>query len=101
MKDENQRGSASRRRVTVRYDGHVQGVGFRFTAVHLGSRFDVTGYVLNEYDGSVRLVAEGEEPVLLEFLRAIRLSPLGRYISGETASWSEATGEFDAFGVKF
>jgi acylphosphatase len=101
MKDESQRGSSPRRRVTVRYVGQVQGVGFRFTAVRLGARFDVTGYVLNECDGSVRLAAEGEEAVLLEFLRALRLSPLGRYISGETASWSEATGEFEGFGVKF
>ena len=101
MKDESQQGKGLRRRVSVRYEGRVQGVGFRFTVVHLSARFDVTGYVLNEYDGSVRLVAEGAEPILLEFLRAIRLSPLGRYITGETAAWSEATGEFDAFGVKF
>ena len=101
MKNENQREPVSRRRVAVRYDGHVQGVGFRFTVVRLASRLDLTGYVLNEYDGSVRLVAEGAEQILLDFLRAIRLSSLGRYLTGETASWSEATGEFDDFGVKF
>ena len=101
MKDKSQHAKVSRRRVSVRYEGRVQGVGFRFTVVRIGARFDVTGYVLNEYDGSVRLVAEGAEPVLLEFLRAIRLSPLGRYITGENTAWSAATGEFDAFGVKF
>ena len=70
-------------------------------AIAKNNGISVKGYVLNEYDGSVRLVAEGSEQILLDFLRAIRLSSLGRYLTGETASWSEATGEFDAFGVKF
>ena len=101
MKDQVHKREPGSRRVSLRYGGRVQGVGFRFTVVHLSRRFDVTGYVCNEYDGSVFLVAEGAEPVLLEFLRAIRLSQLGRYITSETASWSDATGEFDAFGVKY
>lgn len=101
MKEQVQGGSPAPRRVRVRYEGRVQGVGFRFTAVDLGARFNITGFVRNEYDGSVELVAEGEEPVLRAFLDAIRLSPLRRYITGEEASWSDGSGEFGGFGVKF
>ncbi|MBQ7252588.1 MAG: acylphosphatase [Kiritimatiellae bacterium] len=50
-------------RLTARFEGDVQGVGFRWRAVRLvRERFpQVTGEVRNEFDGSVSLVAEGAE----------------------------------------
>ena len=48
----------------LRYDGtfrgRVQGVNFGWTTCRVGQRFDVTGWVGNERDGSVRCVAEGD-----------------------------------------
>lgn len=87
-------------RITVRYEGRVQGVGFRFTAVSLAQKLAVTGRVKNEFDGSVSLVAEGEEDQLMELLGAIRRSNLGRYITNELMKRSPATGEFTGFGVR-
>ena len=87
-------------RITVRYEGRVQGVGFRYTAVSLAQNLDLTGYVKNEFDCSVSLVAEGEEESLMELLQAIRRSNLGKYISNELVRRSAATGEFTGFGVR-
>lgn len=87
-------------RITVRYEGRVQGVGFRYTAVRLAQELDVTGRVKNEFDGSVSLMAEGEEDQLMELLSAIRRSNLGRYITNELVKRSPATGEFTSFGVQ-
>ena len=87
-------------RITVRYEGRVQGVGFRYTAVSLAQELKVTGWVKNEFDGSVSLVAEGEEESLMEFLQAIRRSNLGRYITNELVRRSAATGEFTGFGAR-
>ena len=39
--------------------GQVQGVGFRYTARHLADRFSLTGWVRNEYDGSVSMELQG------------------------------------------
>jgi acylphosphatase len=89
-----------KQRITVRYEGRVQGVGFRYTAVSLAQDCGVTGWVKNEFDGSVSLVAEGEENQLMELLSAIRRSNLGRYITHELAKRSPATGEFTGFGVR-
>ena len=87
-------------RITVRYEGRVQGVGFRYTAVSLAQDFDVTGWVKNEFDDSVSVVAEGTEESLMELLQAIRRSNLGRYITNELVRRSAATGEFTGFGVR-
>jgi acylphosphatase len=86
-------------RITVRYEGRVQGVGFRYTAVSLAQDLDLTGWVKNEFDGSVSLVAEGAEESLMELLSAIRLSNLGKYITNELVRRSTATGEFTGFTV--
>jgi acylphosphatase len=101
MRGKAERTGEGAKRVSARFDGHVQGVGFRFTAVNIAQKFDVTGYVRNEWDGSVTVVAEGVEPALADFLRALRSSHLGRYITNERLSWSPAADEFDGFTVRF
>ena len=57
--------------------GRVQGVGFRFTARHAANRLNLTGWVRNEYDGSVTLEAQGREAELDMLVQMIRD---GRYI---------------------
>jgi acylphosphatase len=87
--------------IKVRYEGRVQGVGFRFTVVNLAQELDVTGWVKNEFDGSVSMTAEGSEDQLTELLQAVRRSHLGRYITSELVGRSVATGEFKTFGVVY
>lgn len=89
------------RRLTARFEGHVQGVGFRFSTMQVASRFAVTGYVQNEMDGSVSVVAEGAEKELVRFLRELKASHVARYVTREDVSWSPATGEFATFGVRY
>jgi acylphosphatase len=46
-------------RFVVRYCGHVQGVGFRMTAIAQAGRLQINGFVRNEPDGSVLMDVEG------------------------------------------
>ena len=87
--------------VKVRFQGRVQGVGFRWTVAGIAARRPVTGYVRNEPDGSVRLVAEGLERDLADFLGEIDDSHVGRHIRNRTADWRPALGEFTEFGIKY
>lgn len=54
------------------FEGHVQGVGFRYQTVQVAKGFDVTGTVRNLADGRVHLYAEGEEREVRAFLREVQ-----------------------------
>jgi acylphosphatase len=62
------------------YEGHVQGVGFRYTAKHIAKGFDIVGWVKNLPDGRVEMQVSGEPDEVSAFLQAIRDSELGSLI---------------------
>ena len=53
------------------YSGRVQGVGFRYTTARIARRHPVTGYVRNQPDGTVELVADGPSDAIDAFLNEI------------------------------
>ena len=59
-------------RFLVKFRGRVQGVGFRYTCKSVSERFAVVGWVKNLADGSVELLAEGEQAELEAFLQAVQ-----------------------------
>jgi acylphosphatase len=56
---------------TVHYAGHVQGVGFRYTARQVAKEFEVTGYVKNLLDGRVLVEVEGTATEVGAYLAAL------------------------------
>ncbi len=54
----------STKHLSVRVTGKVQGVFFRASTRQEAQRLGLCGWVRNEPDGSVRIEAEGDEPVL-------------------------------------
>ena len=84
--------SEKRRQVRVRYEGEVQGVGFRYVTRNLANALGVTGGVENLNDGAVQLVAEGPEDVLQRLLLQIRISRLGPNVASEKIEWCAAQG---------
>lgn len=48
--------------------GRVQGVGFRYTAKYLAQSLDLTGWVRNEYDGTVTMEVQGREALINKLL---------------------------------
>ena len=55
------------RRLAVRFEGEVQGVGFRWTSRSVANRLGVTGWVRNEWDGSVSAEIQGTGEQIAEF----------------------------------
>lgn len=90
-----------KKRVHAFYSGVVQGVGFRFTVEHIARQVGVTGWVKNLSDGRVELLAEGEEKRVTELLDRIRNGALKNYIHNVEKSYSEPTGEYKDFTIRF
>lgn len=89
-------------RLTARFEGHVQGVGFRYTVIELAERHGVnSGHVMNLMNGDVELVAEGTEETLRALLALIQRSHLGRYILRVDQQWSPARGGYAGFDMRF
>jgi acylphosphatase len=88
-----------RRRMQIFYSGHVQGVGFRYTAKSTAAGFEVTGTVRNLPDGRVELVAEGTRDELEAFRQAIREAGMEHFIRNEDVHWAEASGKLRGFEI--
>lgn len=52
--------------------GQVQGVGFRFRARHAAQSLRVSGWVKNEWDGSVEMELQGRPEELAKVIEMIR-----------------------------
>lgn len=58
----------------MKISGHVQGVGFRFRASHAANGLGITGWVKNEWDGTVEMEAQGTEERINQMLTMINKS---------------------------
>lgn len=58
----------------MRFTGRVQGVGFRYRAKYAANGVGITGWVRNEWDGSVELEAQGTEEQINRMLVMINKS---------------------------
>ena len=83
----------------VWFSGTVQGVGFRYTALSLARRFQVTGYVRNAPDGRVEMVIESQEHQADRFIQAVQ-DQMGSYISSTQQQMLPASGEFSDFSMR-
>jgi acylphosphatase len=87
-----------KKQIHAYFTGRVQGVGFRYTALDIGRKLGVSGWVKNLPDGKVELAAEGEEDLLKGFLAEIK-EYFSRYIVDVNVEWLKATGEFKDFNI--
>ena len=64
-------------RVHLNFKGYVQGVGFRYTAYHTAAMYGLTGWVKNEWNGSVTVEVQGDIDTIELFIEKVKS---GRYI---------------------
>ena len=81
--------------------GNVQGVGFRWYARDIAKISDITGIVKNLYDGTVEIVAEGEEDILESFILELKKGYLGSNIDNIESTEEPSTQKFTDFRIVF
>ena len=86
-------------RKRIRFFGRVQHVGFRYQAKAAAKSCGVTGWVKNEYDGSVTLELQGSEKQINDVVCEIDSDPYIRIERMET-KWLEPDPSERSFRVK-
>lgn len=94
-------GTETTKQISARITGRVQGVGFRNFTQRRARRLGVDGWVRNEPDGSVRLVAEGSRTDLEDLVNAVQAGPRMARVDDVAVDWNEAEGEFTGFRVRY
>lgn len=81
--------------------GDVQGVGFRYFVQRRADQLRLHGWVRNNDDGTVEVLAEGDRPQLEELKLALEEGPRAARVSRVDADWMQATGGLDRFDLAF
>ena len=81
--------------------GQVQGVSFRYYTVMTARRLQLTGWVRNRQDGTVETTAEGDKPALDRFLDFLHTGSPSARVSDVQTDWTEASGEFEDFAIRY
>jgi len=88
------------KRITVIVKGEVQRVGYRDEVQRVARKLGIKGYVENIKPYDVRIVAEGEEKDLKEFIKAIKIERFPIEVESIDVKWDKATDEFEYFEIK-
>lgn len=84
----------------ARVEGRVQGVGFRYFVFENAVKLEITGWVRNRWDGSVEVLAEGNQENLNQLLRIIQRGPRVNTTSKVIDNWPQASGDFPKFRIR-
>jgi acylphosphatase len=83
--------------LTVR--GRVQGVFFRASTQREARRLGLTGWVKNRSDGSVEILAEGEEASIRELHSWAQKGPTAARVDRVDTRWRSYTGDYPDFRI--
>lgn len=89
----------AQKRINLLIRGRVQGVYFRAAAQREARRLGITGWVRNRPDGSVELLAEGDEDSIKELSSWASHGPSAARVDHVDTRWRGYTGEFAEFQI--
>ena len=82
--------------------GYVQGVFFRAFASRRAIELGLTGYVRNLPGGEeVEVLAEGERKQLEELISYLKVGPPAAKVEKVVTNWSEYTGSYSRFSIRY
>ncbi len=89
------------KRAKIICNGLVQGVGFRYFVVRNAKRIGLKGYTQNLFTGEVLTEVEGDEGLIQELIKELKVGPSHAHVKNCAVEWSKFKGEFKAFDVRY
>jgi len=87
--------------VHIKITGDVQGVFFRVYAQEKAQELGITGWVANESDGSVSVVAEGPENKVNELIDWCHGGPSNARVEKVEVKEMPYSGEYEDFSIRY
>ena len=84
----------------VIFKGHVQGVGFRYTARGIARQYRVGGYVRNLPDGTVEMLVQGEPTEIENCIQDVQ-QEFGGYIRDSQIEPAPYNPRYAAFEITY
>ncbi len=81
--------------------GDVQAVGFRYFVVQQALALALRGYVRNESNGDVEVLAQGPRPALERLLALLRRGPAAADVQTVETNWRTPTEHVSGFHVRW
>ena len=88
-------------RVHLRIHGSVQGVFFRAKGQQKALELELSGWIRNNSDGSVEVIAEGVEEQLKTMVEWCRAGPPDAIVKQVIEDWEPASGEVKEFRIEY
>lgn len=80
--------------------GRVQGIFFRDFTKRTADSLDLVGKVSNQWDGSVEVVAQGDEEALQQFVEKLKEGPRVARVDDMDLEWKdELSKEYNRFSI--
>ena len=90
------------KRITIYVYGRVQGVFYRFHTKRKAKSLNLRGWVKNQDDGGVKILAEGKKQDLETFLLWCRRGPPFAKVNNISHEWTNiASDKFDSFKITY
>ncbi|RKY98155.1 MAG: acylphosphatase [Candidatus Hydrothermota bacterium] len=81
--------------------GVVQGVGFRYFVWRRARAYNIHGWVRNRPDGTVEILAQGEEGMLNEFIKEVKIGPPAAHVTRVDIQESSPDFTLNDFEIRF
>ncbi len=91
----------SKKAVQLSVHGRVQGVGFRYSALNAALKLGVSGWVRNEYNGTVTALCEGDASSVDAFARWCRKGPPSAHVTDVEIKTVPYQGVYSRFSIEY
>jgi len=81
--------------------GRVQGVNFRYYTRQIARSLGLVGYVQNLADGTVQVVAQGEQNALRQLLSWLHKGPSWARVTRVNVTWLQPTRGEKSFEIRY
>ena len=81
--------------------GFVQGIGYRYFTLRKARDYNLVGYVKNLTNGDVLCEVEGEEGLVNDFIKELRIGPTFSRVTNTVVEKSNTLVGYTTFEVRF